>query len=210
MRRQESYRSISKEKVVGGVLVGAILGAATAFLCSNSGKRIRQNLASMCSELSEQAQDLAQQVARKSEDVTHDVSDYLFNGHSCDKSHLNLLIGSVAGAILGVSASLYFSHKPHQPDLRHRILHNVHRLTKKSHQLAGDIEHGAHDVAENFEDRVSSWVHVAQKFIDNINGCAEDVCTKKHSRYHEEEDSTLDKVVDWTAFGLRLYKALKK
>lgn len=208
MRKHSSSRSISNQTIVGGVLIGTVLGAATAFLLSNSGKNLRKNLSKKCCEISEQAQELAEQIAEKSGEFTQDVSDRLFNGTKHrDSNYLNWVIGGLAGGILGISA-LAFLTNDSAKDARENLLHNFQTWTNKTAKMAGNIGDAAHDVAENFEGKVQNWVHIAQKFIDTLNGQAKNAYEK--AQFLHVEESTLDKVIDWAAFGLKLYQNLKK
>lgn len=205
MRKQESFH-VSNQTIIGGVLVGTALGALTAFLLSNSGKHIRQNLAKICCDISEQAQDIAQQIAEKSGEVTQGVSDHLFNGsHHRSPQHLNWIIGSLAGGILGISAIAFLTHESTK-DARKNLLKNFQNFTNKTYKMANNLEDTAHEVAEGFEDRVGSLVKTAQKFIDTLNGCAKNAYAYTQCK----NESTLDRVVDWASFGIRLYQNLKK
>ncbi len=208
MRKQESFH-VSNQTIVGGVLIGTALGALTAFLMSNSGRHVRQNLSKMCCDISEQAQDIAHHIAKKSEEVSEQVSERLFNNGNSRHTpqHLNLIIGSIAGGILGISAIAFLTHDSTK-DVRKNLLKNFQSFTNKTYKMADNLEETAHDVAENFEEHVTSWVKTAQKFIDTLNGCAKTACEKSH--LSEVTDSTVDKVVDWASFGIRLYQSLKK
>lgn len=207
MRKNGSVRSVSNQTIVGGVLLGTALGAAAAFLFSQRGKGVRKNLAKMCCDLSDQAQDLAHQVVEKSGEWSHEVSDLFGSTNNRSHSQLNWIIGGIAGSVLGLSALVLLTHDSAK-DVRQTLLDNVHCWTKKTSKFAGSLGESAHGVAENLEDKVHCWVNVAQKFIDSINGYAK-TAVKKVDEI-SDGDSTLDKVVDWAAFGIRLYQSLKK
>jgi len=200
----KSHQSHSQRKVLGGLLLGSLIGAGAAYLLSNSGRPLRSKLGEMYLNVSEQAQDIAEELARRTGEVSEEVSNHFFDGEPRSQENLNWLVGSVAAGVLGITALVLYNRRG-EPSVRDKLLSNIHNFTKKSHRVANNIEESARDVAENFEGRVSSWIDIAQRFIDNIDGCAEKVCEKPN-----REDSTIDKVVDWAAFGLRLYQTFNE
>ncbi len=208
MRKQynKTY-PISNQTIIGSLLIGTALGAATAFLLSKKGKHFRDSVIETCTDLSEEAKNIAGQIAEKSIDVSHDISDKLFNGTKPrTNEQMNWIIGGIGVAILGIVATAYFSQGP---ELRDKILHTFQTVTDKTSKIAGNLKESVHDVTNNLDENLSTWVNTAQEFLEVVNGYAKDAVKEVPSTKNIEE-SSLGKVMDLADCGIKLYKHLVK
>lgn len=199
---------LSNGTIIGGIIVGAALSAATAYLLSNKGRPLRKSLLEGCNSLSCQAQDIAEQIAEHSSHFSDEVSRRLFNGTKRrSNDQLNWVIGGLGVAALGITAVAYLSREENH-ELRDTLLHTFQNLTDKTSEFAGDIQETVHDYAENIEDNVTCWVKRAQRFLDSVNHCAKTAAAHVGSK--SRDDSLIDRAVDWAAFGFKLYQSLKR
>lgn len=185
MRRNGESPSFSKkEGLIGIAIVGSLIGAAAAFLlATNSGKKLKNNMREIYNNMSDEVEHFTHKAKRK------------------QPRNLNLIIGGIAGGILGISAIVLFSNKSARRGLRENLAHSVKYLTDKSAEFVEDIEEAAEGTFDNLEERVTPWIKVAQEFVNTVNG-------SQKSRRHGH--STINTVADWAGLGIRLFQNLKK
>lgn len=187
--------------LTGGILIGTIVGATAALLSNPKARKAIKN--QLCT-LSENAQDFANGMAEKSGVVTQGISDHFFNKKAAHNQQLNLLIGSIAGGILGISAAVLLSSESAKGAC-YSLVQGFDTVAQKTKELGENIEEKTHDVVENVEDRICSWVKVAQKFLNNVNGNS-----SKAKAFGKKEGDTFDSVLNWALLGIRLFQGLKK
>jgi gas vesicle protein len=208
MTKKEFSSAISPGLIAGGVVVGTLLGAATAFfLTSDKNRPLKRELSDIYHQFHDKLNDLAHNLSEKSEGLRQGFSRHYFTKNP-NRSRLNLLIGSLAGGVLGASA-VFFLTTDSGKDIFEKAIEQVQCLAKKTHEIGEDIQEKTSEVIETFEDRVSTWADAAQNFISKLNGASK--YGKNGSHHHSSaEKDIVDNVIDWASFGLRLYQSLKK
>lgn len=193
----KSEQSTLSQGVAGGVLIGTALGALTVFMLnSKTGKKVKDNITDLYGDVAEKAQDWSHNMSEKSQEYAD-----MLAGKKKKNSKNILIVGAIAGGIIGVTAAVLFTTESGK-DAKNALLHTFQSLTDKTHNIANNIQNTTQDVVENLEDRVSSWVKIAQKLVKNLD--------QKVPHHEIEEGITIDKVLDWTILGIRLFQSLKK
>jgi len=168
-----------------GALAGTIIGAAAAAIFSS--EKCKGLIYDAYHQAEETICDRVNQLSEKSQELTE-----RFLPRKRQPQTLNLTIGAIAGGILGIAAiALLSGHSA--KEFQEQVCHSFKCLSNK----AKDLEEQACDVAENLEDKISTWVHTAQKFLNTIQG--------KKSHQHP-----IDKVLDLAAVATQFIQSIRK
>lgn len=184
MRRNGEHPSHNNGgKIAGALVIGTILSAAAAFLITTKkGKKIRHDLVDIYDDISEQ---------------TH----YFIKPKK--GNNRNLLIASVAGGILGISAIAFLASHAGQ-NFRDNLTTTFKRISDKTSSLANELEEVAEDTVGNLEEKITPWVKIAGDLASTLSAFS----NKKNTRYKHQ--SAVDTVADWAGLGIRLFQSLKK
>lgn len=185
---KEHNAFFDRQGMLLGLAASAIIGTAAGILLSSS--KTRNALHSFYDETSEKLNEFAHPEKRRSHRTR------------------NLAIGAVAGGIIGLSAIVLLAHESREGILE-KLAYTVKTLASKAHRVTDNIEETAHGVAEGFEDRISSWAAIAQKFIDTFDKTAQQRLASRSEKSHVTS-SYLDAVLDWAVHGIQLFQGLKK
>ena len=182
---------------------GGVIGATAALLLApKSGHRLRREIYDTYQSVSERAQDLAHDVAKKghkaasyaanyAETVKDQASHLLPSSNEKGSYSVPLIVGAVSGAILGATAifSLAEERKSSKEGFTDRMVH------------AGKA------VADNFQS--INWIDAAKEVVSAIQ---EKVTDSPHfaSRELREKTENLNHVLEWASLGVRLWNNVKK
>ncbi|MGK5594423.1 MAG: YtxH domain-containing protein [Parachlamydiaceae bacterium] len=187
-RKEDTCCHTDAHGVMIGLISGAVLGAATAFLLSTkAGETFKENLCEACEDWSE-----------KTKHFTESISEnYLGYPKKRPNDHLIKVIGGLAGSILGISALIFLSSDASKA-LRQQLFHSFESLSAKSQQMAHDFTDRASDTYDQAHDQIESWVKAAREAMHDYN-----------SKY--DLSRTLpEKAVYWALVGIKLFQSLKK
>jgi gas vesicle protein len=190
-----NHHESNNKHLLFGILAGTVVGAvAAAVVNSQRGRAFREDLYDAYHNASQRVNDAAHSLSEK----TYDLSNRFTHKKHQPADHTNLTIGAIAGGILGISAILFLSSESSK-GIRERLAETIETLSDKAHTF----EDMAHDAAENFEDRISPWVHRVESFVNSFNG---NECKSKKNGINPQ----FDKILDWAVTAAQVYQSLKK
>lgn len=198
MKKQKNSSFLSENQaLIGGALLGALVGIGGAFLIdSKLGEKVKRGINDFYEDACDKVEDFAEQMAEKSGGIAEEVKCRLFNKQRSSK--VPLVIGSIAGAILGVTAIAWLTSE-NSKEFRNNVSHTFESLTDKTREFAENMQDSTEDVVERFGQRCTPWIKIAQKLMGNTN-----------SKKRKNIDVTLDNAVDWITTGIQLFNSIKK
>lgn len=198
MAKNNQTTSDGNRHILTGLLVGTIVGAiAAALIGSPKGKEIREDLYHSCADASKKVCNAAQALSEKS----HDLSDRFLGCNHRSSHNLNLIIGAVAGGIIGVSAIIFLTSESTK-SLRDQVTHSFECISSQ----AKDFEDAAHSTADSLQENAACWVKKVDRLINILNEKKFSQSKKEDSAYHEP----LNKILDWAVVAAQLFQSLKK
>jgi gas vesicle protein len=179
------HNSNTAQNLLLGALAGTILGAAAAAILSSD--KCKGLICDAYHQAEESIYDKVNQLSEKSQELTE-----RFLPSKRKPQTLNLTIGAIAGGILGIAAIALLSGSSAK-DLQEQVFHSFKCLSNKAHNL----EDQACDAAENLQDKISSWVHTAEKFLNTVQG-------KKNHQH------PIDKILDFATIAAQFIQSIRK
>lgn len=218
----------SKEFLVGAAL-GGLLGTTSALLMApKSGKRLRQDICDMCEEVSDKTHDTACDVKKKGKEwiktfssqtsdlgekageVVENIKEWLSSEKEEEEEGRNmprdLLIGGLAGAIVGVTIGLLAAPKAGSR-FRQDIADTYGEFTEKAQDAAEFLARKGKSVARNVQSSAEDWVEIAQQVIEQLKG--EGLEREGRGKGVGRSDK-LNHVMDLASLGVRLWQSLKQ
>lgn len=220
----------SKEFLIGAAL-GGLLGTVTALMVApKSGKRLRQDIADIYSDISEKTQDTVDDLTKKSKTMVkkvndcscdiadkakclvHGVSNWMGSKEELieDHSTKDLVLGSIAGGILGAVAGLLLAPKP-GVELREDLEETYNNLADSTQEVAKDLTKKGKKVAKNITNQTNEWLSLAKDVVDqftgNVEEIGEDVVAKGKKLFNAH---SLDDIKEWATLGMRIWHHMKK
>lgn len=221
-----NHRLNTKEFVIGAA-VGSLLGSVTALLVApQSGKRLRQDLCDAYCDVSDRAQDFADRGKSLAKSISCQSCDWAnktksaFNGASKtikgwlseeedEETSRDLLIGGLAGAVIGVTMGLLLAPKSGEK-LRRDIADTYENVSDRTQEFAYDAQKKGRNFARKAGSKANKWLNIAQQliedFTENAQETGEDLFDKakdliQNRRVHD--------ALDWASVGYRLWQGLK-
>lgn len=186
-RRDEELFPAESQGIAIGLLSGAVIGAAAAiFLSSKTGGQVKAALCEACGDIAERSSHLTDALSEK------------FTTRKRSNDNLNMIVGGIAGSILGVTAILFLGSDAAR-DLRKNVRRSINSLAHKGQEIVSEFSDKAHESYDSAGEQIASWAEAAQEFLG-----------KHQKRSHQEEESFPEKALHWTLLGIRLYQSLKK
>lgn len=198
MTRNHESHSDETRNILLAVLAGSVVGALTAAVIGSAkGEALKEELHDVYNLASRKVSNAAQMMGEK----THDITDRFLGRPQKHTDHLNLVIGAIAGGILGVSTIVFLSGKSAK-GIRKQAFHSFECLSDKAHCLEDKL----HTTAGKLEENISYWVNKAGKVINAFN---EDpgYQSKKNGLRNE---GPLDKILDWALVAAQVVQSFKK
>lgn len=197
--------SSNNNELLIGVLVGAVLvGGATAFLSSRTGRALRRDVVGACQDMSEKLEDTFETISEKANGLKKDLAEGAEDwGKKASKKakrtvnnivremdslgnkppHIDLKIGLLIGSLLagGLTIGLSTWLKGRNPP-KEGMAHKMECYLNEIRKVVGNLATAMDDTRHEFQDEV-------------INGAPSDA---------------LHNVVDFAMSGVKLWKNLKK
>jgi gas vesicle protein len=210
----------SKEFLIGAAL-GSVLGTASALLMApKTGKGFGQNLydtycdfanssgrkrnKTWFNDVSNFTSNWKDQAKNKLEDVQEGVSEWLED----EDSTRDLIVGGLAGSIIGAVAGLLLAPKPGS-ELRQDIADKYEDLAEKTHDFTDQFTRRG----RSKRSQTSNWVDLAQEFLDRFSEGKEelvDQISTKGKRAVERQSDYIHDLMDWASLGMRVWQTFKK
>jgi gas vesicle protein len=196
--------------VVGTLVAGGLLGVAAALLLTTKkGQEIQDGISDFYHDASDKFDDLSDQVIEKSTQVSKGITDKFCCAQPRCQKNLNLVIGGIAGGVLGIVAALAISGERLE-DFRNHVAHTFEDLSGKAHDIGEGVGEKAHHFAENLEDQVSYWTNVAHQVIGMVKGDEGKSESFAHKSSKSRVRPNLEHFLDWAALGVRLFQSIRK
>ncbi len=215
-----------------GAAVGSLLAGVTALLMApKTGKRFRQGINDVYSDMTERTSDAAEQVSKKGKDLaksvygqSHDLADrakgflggvknYMCYETEDEDSHeededsqvRDLLIGGAIGGVLGAVTGLLMAPKA-GTDFREDLADTYEDVAEKTQEMAEQVSKKGKTFVKTAKSRANNWVSVAKEIVDNLTEEVEE----KGSEYKEQAKGKMNDVADWASLGFRIWKEISK
>lgn len=215
-----THKQMHTREFIVGAVVGSLLGSVAALLAApKAGKKLRQEICDTYCDLSERTQDfakrgksLAQSFGTQSnqwagkakqavEGAKKSVKGWMGQEEEEeeDGSTRDLLIGGLAGGIVGAAIGLLLAPKAGD-ELRHDLVETYDDMSDKTQAFA-----------KTTRSKANKWLNLARQVVDDLSEEAqdkgEDLVEKakgliNHKRIHD--------VLDWVALGARAWQSVKK
>lgn len=189
-------KSRSKGNVDGGnqaLAIGAVAGGllglgVTLFLTSKKGKHLCSDMYETYQNLSDKASDLKDDLMEQSEDLMEKVQNWVSPEEQ--HSNTNLIIGSIAGGLLGATA-IYFACQQSGMSCQSFINKAQVMLPK--------------DLKKKSECWLQKTKETLEKLTNALNQFEENVEETVHSK-----ESKVQGIVDLANLGFRLFNSIKQ
>lgn len=219
-----NYHVHTKEFIIGAA-VGGILGSVAALLAApKSGTRLRQDICDAYCDLSDKTGDLAKKGKHLAKNVSCQTCDWvskaksLFEGISNprkfwhedeDNGTRDLLIGGLAGSIIGAVAGLLLAPKSGE-DLRDDLIDTYHDVSEKTQGIANGMSKQGKTFVKTARSRANKWLDLAQQVVEELTEKVQDTSEDLTERAKQTLNSNhLNDIMDWASLGLRVWKGLK-
>lgn len=217
----------SKDFLIGAAL-GGILGTVVALLTApKSGRRLRQDIVDTYEDLTDQTSDMAGQVKKKSrtwiKGLKNQTSDWTdkaresaddaacyMKGWACSEDHVarDLLIGSIAGGVLGALAGLLLAPKAGS-ELRQDIVDAYEDMSERAQDLAYQAKKQGKGAMKNVRSQANDWVDLAKQVVDYLSDEIEET-TEEVVAEGRRQGSRIQDAAEWASLGFRLWQGMKK
>ncbi len=198
----------TKEFVIGAT-VGSLLGSVAALLAApKSGEQLREDICDAYCTISDTTQDWADRAKTAVNGARKTVKGWVGEEEEEDTTK-ELLIGGVAGAVIGVAIGLLLAPKSGEK-LRREIADTYEDVADRTQQFRHDMTKKGKAFAKTARSRTNKWLNIAQQIVEDLTEDAqakgEDLFAKakgmvNNNRFHD--------VVDWASLGYRLWQGVK-
>lgn len=219
---------INAKEFIIGAAVGSLLGSVAAlFMAPKSGKRLRQDLCDAYCD----AADTTQQFARKGKSLAKNMScqtcDWAGKAKSAmdgmtktvkgwvgeeeveEETTRDLLVGGLAGAVLGAVAGLLMAPKPGE-ELRQDIADTYEDVSDRTHEFTNDVSKKGKAFAKQAKTRANKWLNLAHQLVDDLTENVEDTSGDILDKAKEVvQNHRIQDMMDWAALGFRLWQGIK-
>ncbi len=225
-----THQMHSREFLVGAA-VGSIVGTVAALLMApKAGKRLRQDLCDAYCDLSEKTHDMMDQVSKRGKSFAKNVRcrtddwacraksamDSISSGAKAwqhededEECCRDLLIGGLAGGILGAVAGLLLAPKPGD-ELRHDIAETYHDVSERTHDMMDDASKRGRAFVKKARSRTNKWLDLAKNVVDELTEDVEDTTEEWVDRAKKMVNNNhLHDVMDWASLGFRVWRGLQ-
>lgn len=227
-----NHQMHSREFLIGAA-VGSVVGTVAALLMApKAGKRLRQDLCDAYCDLSDKTHDAMDQVSRKGKSFAKNVGcrtgDWTCRAKSAMEglskgvrawSHedeeeegeccRDLLVGGLAGGILGAVAGLLLAPKSGD-DLRQDIADTYHDVSERTHDMAYDVSKKGKAFAKRARSKTNKWLDLAKQVVEELTEDVEDTTEEwAEQAKHLVNNSRVHDMMDWASLGFRVWKNLK-
>ena len=214
-----------------GAAIGGILGTTAALMAApKSGKKIREDICDAYCDISDKTHDAIDNVTKKSKcfikkmnsnasDLSGKTKNFMDNitewiSHEQDEAEefnaRDLLIGSIAGVVLGATAGLLLAPKS-GPELRNEINEAYDNLADKTHDMVNQFSKKEKVAAKKIKTSANKWLSIAQNLVEHITENAQDTGEEVIEKGKEWLDSkNVKDAMDWASLGLRIMQHIKK
>jgi gas vesicle protein len=221
----------SKGFLVGATVGGLVAGITALLIAPQSGSRLRKGIAETCSDLSDHTCDMAKKSKSLVKDIQHQGSDWMdcaksaINKISCcmhtsasceeeDYEHCgrDLLIGSIAGGILGAAAGLILAPKSGE-EMRQGFIDTYEDVSEKAHDLTQNFSKKGKSLAKASRSKSYKWMDLAKNLLDEYTHGLQDKAEELTEDAKETLNHTQQRISDimeWTSLGVKLWQTLKK
>lgn len=224
------YHMNAKEFIVGAA-VGSLLGSVAALLIApKSGKGLRKDICDAYCNVSKNTQDLANRGKSLAKSMGCQTCDWASKARSAvtgvkksvkgwvseeeeeeeeDEGTRDLLIGGLAGGILGAVVGLLMAPKPGE-ELRQDIIDTYEDVSDKTQEFANGVTKKGKAFAKTASKKANKWLDLAHELVDdlteNAQDAGEDFFDKAKGLIHNDR---MHSVMDWASLGFRLWQGIK-
>lgn len=220
-----SKQTHSKDFLVGAA-VGSLLGSVTALLVApKAGKKLRQDINDLYSDLTDRTQDAADHFTRKGKSFaksfsghSHDLADkakclvcgvknLVGYGHEEEEEDTtrDLLIGGAIGGLLGAVAGLLLAPKSGS-DLREDIADTYEEFAERTHDAAEQFSKRGKTFAKTAKSKANKWIDFAKEIVDEFS----DEVEEKSEEFADKAKNRVNDIVEWASLGYRVWQGLNK
>lgn len=172
-----------------GVLIGGCIGSVMSLLLApKSGKDLRHDIVDGCNAINDQSHEYAEEIKEHAQCFVETLQKKEQESHA-------LLIGSIAGAVIGTLAALLLAPQS-GPYLRKQLGDKYEEIREKAEDAVNDFQHMS-------EDKLEDWKDTFMTIVDKL-AAAKQKKSRSSSSGHSFND-----IADWASLGLRLYNQLQ-
>lgn len=225
-----NHQMHSREFLIGAAVGGLVGTAAALLMAPKAGRRLRKDLCDAYCDLSEKTHDVMDQVSRKGKAFARNVGcrtdDWTCRaksavegiskgvkswGHADEEEECcrDLLIGGLAGSILGAVAGLLLAPKPGD-ELRQDIADTYHDVSERTQDMANYASKRGKAFAKTARSRTNRWLDLAKQVVEELTENVEDT-TEEWAEQAKGlvNNSHIHDMMDWASLGFRVWKNLK-
>lgn len=217
------YHVNTKEFAIGAA-VGSLLGSVAALLIApKSGKRLRQDICDTYCDISDKTQDLASRSKSFARSVGCQTCDWKSKAKSALKAvkgmvgeqaeeecAKDLLIGGVAGCVLGAVVGLLLAPKEGE-SLRQDLVDSYEDVSERTQEFANGISKKGRIYAKKARKNANKWLDFARDIVDDLTEDVQDsgleLVEKAKDLIHNER---INEVMDWASLGYRMWQGIKQ
>jgi gas vesicle protein len=223
------YHMNAKEFIVGAT-IGSLLGSVTALLIApKSGRGLRKDICNAYCNVSDKTHDLANKGKSLAKNVGCQTCDWASKARSAvegakksikgwvseeeeieeEETTRDLLIGGLAGGILGAVVGLLMAPKPGE-ELRQDIIDTYEDVSDRTHEFANGVTKKGKAFAKTASKKANKWLDIAHELVDDLTENAQDTGEDIFDKAKDLiQNNRLHDVMDWASLGVRLWKGVK-
>lgn len=197
----------TKEFVVGAT-VGSLLGSVAALLIApKSGQKLRDDICDAYCAFTDRTQDIADRAKSAVNGASKTVKGWVYEEE--EETTKDLLIGGIAGAVLGAAIGLLLAPKAGE-DLRQDIADTYEDVSDRTQRFANGMTKRGKSFAKTARSSANKWLNVAQQIVEDLT---EDAQNKGEDLFERAKglvgNNRFHEAMDWAALGYRLWQGVK-